>query len=205
MKRISVIGLAVAAMLLAVAAFGATSASATVLCKSAPASHVCPASDIYGVGTELSATLSTPFELKTSTLEVVDKCEVGNSNSPVTNAGGEGKDVILPTSLSLSSCTGGAASQVGVPNNTSLRWITGTHNGQAFLWPEMEFHMFGVSCPNYQIGGPFEFKGGQPARWVFSNSVVEKTSGSHILCPTRLFASGEFTVNGSQPVYVEEK
>ena len=103
------LGLAAVAAMALTAFLGASSASATVLCKKTPTSGVCPAGETYPSGTKLSASLdsgSSASLTDTSGEILQDTCTVSTVGGEITSAGGSGKVVSGPvSSLTFSSCS----------------------------------------------------------------------------------------------------
>jgi hypothetical protein len=190
------------AALVLTAAIGAASASATVLCKTA--STVCQPSDVYGSGTEISASLrsGTKAVFKTTGGETWSSRSQGSMKFQTTDSGGEGKGVgTKDTSYTLSECTW----VTSFPTyGTGAITYSGSGNG-TFYHGETIIRMivFGLTC-NYTFPYVSEVKGGSSAT-VAANGTASRAVGSSLSCPTSLQMSAEYTVSSPAALYVEER
>jgi len=175
---------------------------ASVLCKSAPASHVCPAGDVYGVGTSISANLvpKTSFVLSSTSNEVLASCTAGGFSGTVSAAGSESTSARLEkTEHTYSGCT---TTVTGVSTGEmELNWVTGTDNGVATqTGGESQWTLFGVKCTYSITGG--EIIGGAAPKLLYHETTVAKTAGG-FLCPAQLKATAEYNIESPTPLYVE--
>jgi hypothetical protein len=207
MKRISMLAAALSSLALAIAALGAVSASAAedpigVFCSSAPASHECGGST-YPLGTELTANLSKELRLATSGGTTFLKCSQSTWQSQVGESG-----TLATTGFSLSGCT--STFQILRLGSAQLRWKEGTDNGHFASGlgrvAEIQTKFLGVNCTFVLIApgqsGPGSVVGGSPARFVYEGDRVQSETGG--LCPSTLYATGEYTVNSPTSLYVEK-
>ncbi|MFL5897842.1 MAG: hypothetical protein ACJ76D_05205 [Solirubrobacterales bacterium] len=178
------------------AAAAAGSASATVLCKSAPATHVCPGSDRYGANISTGFELSSPFKITIgqnpqTTLESCNEGGIiaGNPAGNWTNA----------IAYGFNSCTrtlspGGAALE--------LNWTAGTHSGLVSFEAFVEVNTIFGKC-GFTLEGPGEWQAGLPdARLVFVNARAIREYG---LCPAEAQWSAIYDVSSPSPAYVEKE
>jgi hypothetical protein len=221
MRKLKTLGAsAIALLALAIAGTGADSASATVLCRSRPSSHVCPAADILAGPSRSSAVTATATNSRMVTsgglLNPTITC--GSSTANFTEGPGGGAGVSLPgrlTGLSFTRCTstnptGCSASAIvtGLPTTDSIRWIPGTWDGSFDLTePDVEF-----DCPflgatirchyglNVVTG---TIRGGSPATLVFQGVSLGSVNGSP--CPPSIVWSATYTISSPSPLYIEDQ
>ena len=181
----------------------AASAPKSVLCKSNPESHSCPAEDVYGIGTSISAQIvpGSSFTLKTNGGSVVAECSSSTYSAVVASEGGEATAVRLSgTEHSYSGC-----SRSVTPVTTGeavVNWSSGTVNGLLTQsGSEAEWGLFGVKC-TYSIAGG-EIQGGAEPKLFYSSTPVLKTAGSG-LCPKELKAFAEYDIESPTPLYVQQ-
>lgn len=113
MKRLSILATLATVALLGIAALGAGSASADVLCnKVVGGSYDCPTQNTYGVGAEFHATNHGAISLKRTGGSTIFSCGTSELDMTVTNAGGAGYQYpeVDVSNLTLSNCYGGPAS-----------------------------------------------------------------------------------------------
>jgi hypothetical protein len=193
------------AMLASLALFGAGSASATVLCQSAPENHVCSPSQVYGVGTKISAKLSGNAKFTTYGGTTVANCSqseieatVSNQNQVKTNA----------SSYTFSNCTTGSVTNVGyVPGFFYIHWLEGTHGGQVEGANTFSIPFFGEPC-TYMVVGYGELVSGSAPSLAYKGyekaAVLAEEYENSVICPAKLRFSATYTVNAPTPLYVEQ-
>ena len=128
MKYVKVLGLAAVAAMALMAFLGASTASATVLCKTQLTSGCAAAGWAYPSGTLISASLEASATLETTGGTPIVTCETGLVEGSTTNAGSSADTVDGNLSkLEFGGCT----RTVDVLNKGSLEvhWISGTDNG----------------------------------------------------------------------------
>jgi hypothetical protein len=220
MRKLMKLGVsAVALVALAVAAIGAGSASATVLCRSAPSTHVCPAADLLagpGRSTTVTATSSSAV-LRTSGGLINPVVTCTSSTATITAGPGGGAGLALPgrlTGLTFTRCTstnptGCSASAIvtGLPTSGSLSWTTNWDGTITITAPDVE-----IDCPflgttvRCHYGGNAvtgTVRGGNPATVTFNGVRVNSTSGSP--CPPTTSWTATYTVTSPNPMYVEDQ
>jgi hypothetical protein len=132
MKFIKMLGLVAAAAMAAMALVGASSASATVLCKVAPTENKCPAGSTYGAGTVIKGTT----EVATLTSPAGNVTCHSETEAKTANAGGAAETVKGEiTALSFNNCvldplkTECTVETNNLPYNAEVHWTSGTNNG----------------------------------------------------------------------------
>jgi hypothetical protein len=135
MKYVKMLGLAAVAAAALMAFVGASTASATVLCKVAvnTTTGVCPtspANEKYPKETEIAAELNNgatePAELETEFLTI--KCEASTVSGKTENEGSSTTTVKGPIStLTFTKCN--CPVTVLKPGSLEIHWISGTDNG----------------------------------------------------------------------------
>jgi hypothetical protein len=207
MKYLKMLGLAAVAAMALMAFVGASSASATVLCKvpgtGTTTGTTCPAGEAYGAGQEIHAVLvsGTKAKLATSfkTIECEESTVKGETNAeeaePLT--GPEG-------TLTFGKCN--CEVIVAKAGTLSITWISGTHNGTLkSTGSETTVNcstIFGnVHCiyvtNNTDIG---TLTGGNPAK-VDANAEIPKLT-TNSLCSEQSTWTAEYEVTTPKPLYV---
>jgi hypothetical protein len=197
MKYVKMLGLAAVAAMALMAFLGASSASATVLCKTA--TNPCGAGWVYTGALEGSLTSGSSAVLE-STGEnplIEDTCTVSVVKGEVTKDGGAGVNASGPVnSVSFEKCT----------NTTTVLNGTGTLELEGSVVKAKGFEVTvnaGVSCI-YSAGTGTTlgtFVGGNPAKIVV-NAVVNKSGGS-FLCPSDSKWTAEYTITGLGTLHSE--
>lgn len=210
MKYLKMLGLTAVAAMALLALVGATSASATVLCKATPsAKGVCPAGEKYAANTTISATSGTAT-LETNTENVT--CT--SSSTAVKNTAESG--VPLPgevTSLSFSGCksSGGAGcsvESVGAPWSGNVAWTSGgngtltVNNGGARVSCGFGFLQCRFSASTLSLG----ITGGNPAVVTASKAPLSITAEEGFLkCPTEAKWSATYQATSPTNVWVAKE
>lgn len=196
--------LAAIATLACAAFFGAGSASATVLCKSAPADNACPPADVYAKGTQISAQDNGSVEFRQNG-SALFSCNDGAISGTVTNAGSGTTSAWWTLAYSFSGCNGYTATTVPSEAEQAINWTSGTHNGSGQWWSGLiQLKVpWGVTC-EYAIGPVTELKGGSSATLRYEGAELTKASGP-VGCPSNLKMYGTFNVETPASLYVEQK
>jgi hypothetical protein len=203
MKYLKTLGFAAVTAMALTAFFGASSASATVLCKTA-LSEGCAGNWDYPTGTEIDLSLVSTTSTKTTEGELLDACTEGTSKGSTTNTGGPSETVDWNlTVYSSSNCTG----TTDTISNGSLEvhWISGSTNGTVTSKNTQATKIIpgGVSC-TYGTGatgtdlGTLE-GGTEPTLHV--KTPLSKLAGS-FLCPGEVVWDGFYAVTSPRPLYV---
>jgi hypothetical protein len=194
MRHFTVIVVVGAAMTLL--ALAASSASATVLCKSTTT----PCQSTYGIGTKLDASLISggSFRLETGG-STIATCTSGTIKGSTSTVGGELEAVTVP----IESLTWSGCSQTTTTIKTgelAILHSTGTDDGLVeFKGTEVTFSIFGVTCTYRPAGGTL--KGGENPS-IEINAVAKKTAGG-VLCPAEAKWIAKYEVTEPKPIYVE--
>jgi hypothetical protein len=190
MKRPAVL-LVLASILAALSLGGASTASATVLCKTA--STPC-SGGTYGKGTIIEASLKTG----TSWVVTADKtrsCEEATIKGEVTNAPGTTGTPVTGTvtSMKVGKCSG----TVEVTKAGTFS-IASTAKGPVLTLEGFELNLGGGVC---FYGGPAatSLTTGTMAS-ISANAALPKISGS--ICPATASWSAQYTVTAPEPLYV---
>lgn len=182
------------------ALFGVGSASATVLCKSAPANHVCPNADGYGEGTHISATAER-MQFVDSSNTVVMECTGGTFSATVAASGAQPGLELKESAYSLfSGCT--HLFEAGKAGTTILSWVSGSHNGSGEQFGAQVKWNWGAGFCTYEIEPQISLKGGASPSLQYSSVPLRRIAGAG--CPGELKMSTTFSVNTPTPLYVEE-
>jgi hypothetical protein len=208
MKKLAL--LAVTA-LAATALANASSASATVLCKTAPANHVCPVLDKYGVGTKITWKLKSNFTMKNGFTTI--ECTGGTLSSSIFDAGSENTRVQAEISdLSFSGC-GVASVSVLNMGTVSIGWTSGTDDGTLKTeknpvtgkQTEIKLKAGTTECVyGGEITENITVTGGSSPIVRLLNAPVPKLAGG-ILCANPAKWAGEYEITSPTPLYVEQK
>jgi hypothetical protein len=210
MRNFKMLGLALISVFALVAFAGATTASATVLCK--VATSPCPAGSVYPSGTTLTGSLkpTTNAVLTTSggSANPTLTCTSSNETLVTTSAGG-GAGVSVTgnlTALSFTSCTStnpsGCSSSgtvSGLPKSGSAAW-TGSFGGNLVLnAPTVSFTCpilgFPVTC-NFGTGTVTGvLTGGNPVDVKFTNQSIPSSGGFG--CPTAATWNADYNGTGT--------
>jgi hypothetical protein len=176
----------------------------SVLCGSSPEDHVCPAEDVYGAGTGISAQSvpNTPIVLKTLGGSKLAECAAGAFSGVISAAGGEGNAAnIGETRHTYEGCST-SATPVGT-GEAELDWTSGSVDGLlAQTGGGTEWALFGIKCTYVISGG--EVEGGAEPKLVYNGTMVDKTAGGG-LCPSHGMMYAEYDIESPTPLYVEQK
>jgi hypothetical protein len=219
MKYLKMLGLAAVAAMGLMAFFGASSASATVLCKQTDTPS-CAVANKYGVGTVIHASLKSGTSAKLwadpKGENPLVTCTESTVRGTIANAGGSESTVSGPltttlnpegkhTGLTWGGCTSTTdtlttGSSIG---ELEIHHIAGTHDGTVTSKnSDVTVSIFGVSC-TYGSGNGLDLgilKGG--TKQVLSiNATISKVAGS-FLCPEKTIWEAEYTVTEPHEIYV---
>jgi len=207
MKYVKMLGLAAIAAAALMAFVGASSASATVLCKTEgtgpPTGTTCPALQAYGAGTEIHAVNTTTVKLDT-TFKTVE-CTGSTIKGSTSNEGGPTETVTGPEGeLTFTGCN--CTVNVLKAGTLEIHWIEGTHNGTITSnGSEVTVNcstIFGnVHCiyvtENDSIG---DLTGGNPA--IFHSTAVIKRKKTDSICAEQSTWTATYEVTSPKPLYV---
>jgi hypothetical protein len=210
MKCLKMPGLAAVAAMALVAFIGASSASATVLCKEAGTTTNCSANGKdYPAGSVIQTSLDSGTDTTfTTTGGSVENTCTGSTIEAVTgNTGGATETVrsaVALNKLIFSNCTN--TTDVLEGGELEFHWISGTDNG-TLTAKEFAITMLlgGLSC-TYTAGTGTDLgtvTGGNPAT-IDISAVLNKKSGP-IPCPSTIIWGAKYTVTSPTPLYVSER
>ena len=178
---------------LALLALTASSASASVLCKSTTT----PCQSAYGIGTKLDASLTGSFQLE-SKGSTHATCTGSTIKGSTTTAGGELEAVTVPVeSLTWSGCN--QTTHTLKAGELAIFDAGGDNGLVEFKGTEVTLQMNGVTC-TYRPGVG-TLKGGESPS-IEINAVATKLAGS-FLCPTEANWVAKYEVTEPKPIYVE--
>ncbi len=189
MKHLKTLGLLVTAAALLTAIIGASTASATVICKNNLNTSTC--SEPYAIGTEGTASLvsGTTALLTDTTGKTLDTCKGSTVTSKLKS---QGKGVPAQSELStltFTTCT--FPTKAVNPGRGELKWIEGTDNGTLFTYEtEVTINTILFGTCSYGPGNGTDVgttEGGNPGSMTL-NLVVKKLAGG-AACPE----TGKFT------------
>lgn len=193
----------VIAALAGIALLGASSASATVLCKTATN----PCTETYAKGTTIEASFTSGKNSILHNNVTTIECEAAIKGE-VTNAGGEATTVSgIVTAFTFSSCS--APHTITVLKNGAFS-ISYTSGGNGTLKlegfeTEVFIHSWGGSCI-YSGTASFSLNGGGMAS-ITSGSITLTRSGGTlgIRCGSTGTWTANYTVTAPEPLYVEKE
>lgn len=200
MNRLKMLVLAMAAAVVAVAFTGASSASATVLCKTTTT----PCGSVYPAGTVVRPTLTGSNSLETLEGMTLDTCTGTSIKTLIENPGGSTSTVSGPnTELVASGCTNQTLTIK--PGSLEIHSISGTDNGTVTgLVAEVTVNstLFGSCVYGAGTGTDIGTLVGGEAPVIKVNGIVKRTGGS-MFCPSETRWTGEYKVTEPTPMYVE--
>jgi|SRR5690349_20600724 len=205
MKYSKMIGLAAIAVVAAMAFIGASSASATVLCKT----NTLPCSSRYPSGTALKAELTGTNEAVLTSGFAVVKCKTSVMEGKTDTEGGETLLVhgfIEKVSWTNCSCNLGGtvtAKAESLPWLAELHWNEKTMNGTLLVFkPRGSFVCAGTECSYTTETASATVLGGEPA--VIDAEVKLKLAGGGFLCSGEATWKGTYTVSAPNPLWVAQ-
>lgn len=144
MKHLKMLGLAALAVAAVMAFIGASSASATVLCKTTPVSNSCPSGWDYPAETTIHATVEGTVHLVAGFVN--DTCANGTVRGKTANTGGASETVNGSIEvLTFEECT--CPTTVITKGSLEIHWIPGSNNGTLTgRGSEVTVNCSGVTC-----------------------------------------------------------
>jgi len=197
MKYLKMLGLAAVAAM-ALMAFGAGSASATVLCSESITTGCGTAGKDLASGTVIEAKLLGTAVLKTKEGTVLDECEGSKIKGKTSTTGGSGSTVKGPVEeLAWGTCT--KTTHTLTNGELEIHHITGTDNGTlTVVGTEVTVNTIFGSCV-FTASDIGTLVGGSPAKISMVNQVVKRLSG---LCPSEVLWTAEWEVTSPKPLWV---
>jgi|SRR5690349_713923 len=189
MRRIKLVGLALAATPLAFAFVGVGSASATRLC----ASNTLPCANIIEAGATAKGELKSGTESVFTSGFAVVKCKTSTTEEKTTSSGGEeGVPVsgqITAISWSNCSCNLGGSVTTGVeklPWTTELNYTSEMNGAVTISNPQWWFTCAGTKCVYSSAGPKITRLPGNPMEDHYSQSFTLISSLSGLLCASTI-------------------
>ncbi len=213
MKRTSILATLVVTGLLGVAALGAGSASATVLCKTAATENNCSTEDTYPVGTEIQAELApnTKLTIGTKSGQFLNSCTSAEIGLTVSGEGNEGTLNAETDEYSISGCKNTLNILPSV-NGTFIHWTPGTHGGDLYIINKVEMNLAGQGMPTvwcyYDIWGPAKIVPGATPQIVYgegAEGIIVGLGSNGFLCPKRVDVRATYNITTPTPLYVEKE
>ena len=207
MKCLKTLGLAAVTAMAVMAFIGASSASATIFCKT-PETTGCTAGWIYLAGTAISASLDsgTSAILKTTGGLIENTCTTSTMEGSMANAGGATETVrinIEASRLTFSNCSN--TTDVLEGGELEVHWISGTDNGTVTAKHfKVTMLLAGITC-TYTAGTETDIgtlTTGRPAT-IDINAVVTRSAGG-FACPSTTIWEAKYTVTSPTPLYISE-
>jgi hypothetical protein len=213
MKYVKMLGLAAVAAAALMAFVGASSASATVLCKTVPAANVCGAGWTYGAGTEIHAVNEGNLVLTTGSEFTEITCKKGTVLGKTSNAGSATETVngsIEAKNLTWEECStpNGKCTVATVKGGTLEVHSTATSGNGTLTSNGAEItsscaSIFGtIHClyvtENEDLG---TVTGGNPATMDIESTPINQLATSG-LCPSAPKWDAKYEVTSPKPLYV---
>jgi hypothetical protein len=209
MKHLKILGLAAVAAMAVMAFLGASSASATVLCKIFK--QPCPKAEVFPAKTKIKATLraKTSLEIK-DVHETLDTCTGSTIEGLTGNAGG-GKGVAVEGTNETETFTGCTHTVTVLEKGKfEVRYIGPTTDGTwVFSNDNVTVEDLGVTC-SYGSGTEDEvgiFESDETTEFAeldFVEAELTKIAGS-FLCPPTVFFAGEYWITEPKLVFTKQE
>ena len=208
MKYVKMLGLAVMAAAALMAFVGASSASATVLCKTTPTAHTCPEGWAYGKGTVVHAVLVKETKAVLSA-GITDECEESTVQGTTANEGSASETVKGAIEvLTFAKCTC-AVTEITANGSLEIHFETTTAGAPAGT-------LTGSGTKSRVVCGGIECKYGteatdigtldEPASGTSHAILTAEASlikeGGSFLCPGTAKWTAQYTVTSPVPLYV---
>jgi hypothetical protein len=205
MKHLKMLGLAAVAAMALMAFLGASSASATVLCKKNLTSGCHAAGEAYPEGTEIVSSLTGAEKAKLEIgSTILDECANGSVSGKTETTGSSTQTIlgkVTAENLKWENCTRTTKTLAG--GELEIHYISGTDNGTLTVrgFEVTVATIFGSCIYGFTAaaGDLGEVKGGEPATMAIKAN-VPKISGP---CPgTEALWTANYTVTKPSPVFV---
>jgi hypothetical protein len=210
MKYVKMLGLAAVAAAALMAFVGASTASATVLCKTPgtgePTGTTCPAGWAYEKGTAIHAVNEGTATLTTSFLDIT--CNKSTVQGSTDNEGSASETVTGSiTTLTFEECN--CEVKVLAAGTLEVHWISGTHNGTltsknaevtatcSTIFGKVHC-IYSTPATGTDLGTA---TGGNPATMDISSADIPRLS-TNSLCDTTANWDANYSVTSPAPLYV---
>lgn len=207
MKLMKMFGLVALAAVALMAFVGATSASATVLCKTALKENCAAAKWDYNLGTMIKANVEAETEVTFKELggAVFNSCTAAEYEPETANTGGEGLTITgAVANWTFPTCN--LTTKVPEHGKFDVVWQSGTFNG-TLTGKEYRITMVfaGNTCGYIRAGTENlgTLTGGMMAT-IDVHTKMERKEGPAIFCPKELVMDGAYTVTAPEPLYVSK-
>lgn len=206
MKYLKMLGLAAVAAMALMAFVGAGSASATVLCKTAPVGGVCPEGWDYAAGTEGTASLTESLVLETKEGTILDTCSGSTVQSTLSNTGSAAETIKSKlSSITFTGCT--KTTDTINPGSGEVHWIAGTSNGTLTTFStEVTVNTIFGSCVYGAKATGTDYGttvGGNPGSLTL-NTLIPRVSGN-FACPAEARITGKYVATNPTNAWVAER
>jgi hypothetical protein len=204
MKYLKMLGLAAVAAMAVMAFVGASSASATVICKTEVTEGCAASGWAYPLGTEGTASLKagTTAVLETLGGSVLITCTESTVKSTLVKSGATTTVESGVSTLTFAKCTNPVV--VLKPGSAELHWIAGTDNGTLTTkGTEVTVNVAPFGSCIYGTGPSLDAgvtEGGNPGKMKLS-VVVPKVGGS-FACPAEARVTAEYTATSPTNAWV---
>jgi hypothetical protein len=210
MKYLKMLGLAAVAAMALTAFLGASSASATVLCKTSLTTGCHAAGWAYPSGTTIDASVESGTKATLETLGglIRDECSESTVKGSTTTTGSSSetiKGTVETANLSFGGCT--ATTDVLEGGELEVHWIAGTDNGtltakkfQVTVVIGGESCIYGTGTTGTDLG---TVTGGSMAT-IDVSATVTKQAGSGANCTSTSNWTAKYTVTSPEPLTISE-
>ncbi|MGN6276464.1 MAG: hypothetical protein ACTHNP_11145 [Solirubrobacterales bacterium] len=197
MKHLKILALAALAVAALMAFVGASSASATVLCKTNLTSGCAAGGWAYPAGTVIEATATNSGTLVAG-MVTLDTCTGSKLKSKTSNAGSSTETVKGPIEeLNWGSCTN--ATTTTTLGELEIHWISGTDNGTVtVIGTKVTIGTIFGSCV-FTASDIGTLVGGNLATIEIKEAPVKLVSGN---CPTETKWTQNFEITNPKPLFV---
>jgi len=216
MKYVKMLGLAAVAAAALMAFVGASTASATVLCKTtgtgSPTGTTCPANQAYPAGTEIHAVNEGNAVLTGPETTVLITCTISTVKGSTENEGSNTETVKGPIEkLTFENCGAGVTVTVLKPGKLEVHWIEGTHDGtltsSGAEVTTVTPSIFGnVHCiyttTNSDIGKLTHSSTDTNAATMEAEHAPLQQLSTSGLCPSQAFWDAKYEVTTPKPLFV---
>jgi len=207
MKHLKTLSLAVVAVVAAMAFVGASTASATTLCK--VSTNPCPEASRYALPQTIKGATAAGAKATLTAGSFVVKCDSTATGVAKENLGaGKGIKGQI-TGLTFTNCEGSCTSaeaknlpytalaQAGAGGNGSM-----TVEGSPFAGAQLNNCFGSVTCIYGAAKVSLEIVGGNPAKIVAKAVKLTKQTGSNALCPAEGSWTATYVVSEPNPVWI---
>jgi len=206
MKCLKIFGLAAVAAIALMAFLGASSASATVLCKTTPVSNSCPFSWDYSAGTALHLTIENTIHFVAGPID--DTCTEFTTKGTTATTGSATTTVSGNFQVIKLTCT--CPTNITAFGSFEIHWISGTHNGTLTgKGTKYEITCSGITCEygtaatGTHLGTVTASATSTSAATIDIDAELGKEGGG-FLCPVVGELSGNFWITEPKPLYIAQ-